>query len=349
MATNREDAKLKEVTSPAVETPESPAKKRPIRLIVGGVLAVGLILVGVYWLMNRGYESTDDAQLDANVVPVPARVGGPVVDVFFEENQPVKAGQKLAEIDSTAYKAKVAAAEAELAAAKAAADSSIAEVSMAQASGSKEITSARAALSAATSARETAQLDLTRAKNLFEEHAITRQKLDAAQAAFDGADANYTQAKARLEAAVTGASEGTSKAEGTVQAQIAQAKARAAAALVRIESAQAALDLARLELSWTTITASEDGVASKKTIVKGQMVGPGQPVAQIVPDHDLWVTANFKETQLASMKVDQPAEIKVDAYPGLKLHGKVRSFSGATGARFSLLPPENATGNFTKV
>jgi membrane fusion protein (multidrug efflux system) len=134
-----------------------------------------------------------------------------------------------------------------------------------------------------------------------------------------------------------------------VGSQIAQASARAKAAAARAENSKAALALAQLDLDHTKIRAPRDGLASKKSVVVGQMLSVGQPVVQIVPTNDLWVTANFKETQINKMRDGQSTEIDVDAYAGMKLHGTVQSFSGATGARFSLLPPENATGNFTKV
>jgi membrane fusion protein (multidrug efflux system) len=331
-------------SAPATASPAKPAPNRKrLRLIAGGVILVAILAAAGWYALHAGIQSTDDAQIEADVIAVPSRVGGVVTKVDFDENQMVTAGAVLAEIDPVQYQAKLAAAEADLASAKAAADSAEANVS-------REIVSARAALTAASSARDTAQADLTRAKNLFGEHAISQQRLDTAQAQFDAADSNLAQARARLQAALasTTGDSGSSishqaghEAGTGVQAQIAQAEARVAAA-------QAARDLAATELSWTKITAPADGMASKKSVVAGQMVGPGQPIVMLVPTH-VWVVANFKETQLAKIKPGQRAEITVDAYPGLKLHGKIESLSGATGARFSLLPAENATGNFTKV
>ena len=138
------------------------------------------------------------------------------------------------------------------------------------------------------------------------------------------------------------------KQTSAVPAQIAQARARAAAAKAKVATSQAARDLAALDVVYTKILSPRDGFASKKSVVEGQMLSVGQSIVQIVPD-ETWVTANFKETQLNKMRVGQSVDIDVDAYAGMKLHGTVQSFSGATGARFSLLPPENATGNFTKV
>ena len=319
---------------------EKPAPKRRLRIIVGSVLVVLLVCLGAWWLMHLGQESTDDAQVDSDVVAVPARVGGVVEKVDFQENQVVAAGAVLAEIDPVLYEKKLAAADAQLADAKAAADKVEATVSTG-------IVSARAAVSAATSARDTASADLDRAKNLYAEHAITKVRLDAAQEAFDAADASLTQAKARYEAAIASV-KGDEIAKQSGGGTAAPVLTEVAQAESHVQAAQAARDEAATELSWTKIVAPVEGIASKKTIVAGQMVQPGQPVVMIVPTH-VWVTANFKETQLSSMKPGQSVEVSIDAYPGLKLHGHVESVSGATGARFSLLPPDNATGNFTKV
>jgi membrane fusion protein (multidrug efflux system) len=187
---------------------------------------------------------------------------------------------------------------------------------------------------------------------------VPQQRLDAAQNAFDAADATYAQAKARL--AMARAQAGTAKARvseararysqtSAVGAQIDQARARATVAHARVETARAARDLAKLDFDYTKILAPGDGVASKKAISVGQMLSPGQPVAMLVRTQDVWITANFKETQLQKMRPGQPAEIEIDAFPGLKIAGEVESLSGGTGARFSLLPPDNASGNFVKV
>jgi membrane fusion protein (multidrug efflux system) len=145
--------------------------------------------------------------------------------------------------------------------------------------------------------------------------------------------------------------EASARAEqaGEVDVLIAQARARAATAHAQVAVAQAARDLAALELSYTKIVAPQDGVVSKKTASVGQMLAAGQGIVQLVPTRELWVTANFKETQITKMRAGQPAKVEVDAFPGVGLHGEVESFSAATGARFSLLPPDNASGNFTKV
>jgi membrane fusion protein, multidrug efflux system len=355
------------------------AKKGRIRLIaMGGLAAAALGVVGWY-TMHAGLEDTDDAQVDADVVSVPAQIGGPVQKVLFAENQHVKAGEVLVEIDPAQPKARLEEAEAQLAADQAAADAADNDVAIIRATATGQKGAAEATLRGSSQAanatedqnaladaqvkqavvaRDQAKTDLDRVKQLFSQGAVSRQQLDDAQSRFDTAEAAHTQAKAQQSFVRAGVAQAQSRVaeanarvnqSAAVDAQIAQARARAAAARAKVATSQAARDLAALDLSYTKIIAPRDGLASKKSVVVGQMVSFGQPVVQIVPLDDVWVTANFKETQLNKMRPSQPVEIDVDAYAGLKLHGTVQSFSGATGARFSLLPPENATGNFTKV
>ena len=361
------------------EASEAPAKATRIRMIAVAALALAGAGVGGWYAMHAGLESTDDAQVDADLVALPSRVTGPVLKVYFEENQRVKAGDLLVEIDPAQLQARLAQAEAQLSADQAAADAADAAVAIieATATGQKgaaeatlrgsslaatatadEIAQSDAQVRQAGVARDQAKTDYDRVKQLFDQKAIAKQVLDDAQARLDAADAALTQAKARQSFVRAGQAEASAKVaeasarvkqSSAVQAQIAQARAQAAAARGKAANSQAARDLAALDLSYTKIVAPRDGLASKKTVVPGQMVSAGQPVVQIVPLEDVWVTANFKETQLTKMHPGQGAEIEVDAFPGTKLHGTVQSFSGATGARFSLLPPENATGNFTKV
>jgi membrane fusion protein (multidrug efflux system) len=221
----------------------------------------------------------------------------------------------------------------------------------------QQITEADAAVEAAKSSVNKAKLDLSRYTQLVAASAAPQAQLDAAQAAYDAATAQLTQAQARaaslrasteqVEANVSAASARYQQAS-TVQQQIADAQARARVAAARVQTAQATRDLAALDLSYTKIYAPEDGVVSKRAINVGQMVQPGAAIVALVPTSHLWITGNFKETQLRNMKVGQPATVSIDAL-GKELHGTVESFSAATGARFTLLPPDNATGNFTKV
>jgi membrane fusion protein, multidrug efflux system len=354
---------------------EKSGSKRTVAIAVAVLLVGG---AGAWWMMTRGLEDTDDAQLDGDVVNVPARTSGVITAVHFADNQNVKAGALLAEIDSAPATAKLAQAEAELASAQASFDSAAVQAkltgtnargqqSVAQASlrGAKvnisttqqEIAQADAQLAVATASFNKAQLDLNRANELIKANAVPQANVDAAKAAFDGAQASVAQAKARAASARASTDEVAARISeanaryaqaATVPQQIADADAKAKVAAARVQTAKAQRDLAALELSYTKIFAPHDGVVSKRAINVGQMVTPGTSIVALVPTSELWVTGNFKETQLEHMKPGQKATIKVDAY-GLKLDGVVESFSAATGARFTLLPPDNATGNYTKI
>ena len=362
----------------AEEKAAATPKKKPVRLIAFVVLALAAGGVGTWYYLHRGIESTDDAQVEADVLALATKIAGVVVKVNFEENQPVKADQVLVELDSSIETAKLDQAEAEIASAKAAADAADAEVAIIESSARgqrsaaeaslsvsafgamashEEIAEAEAQITSATVVDKQMQQELERVRGLYQAGSLPKQQLDVAQSAFDSAEASLQQARAHLTRVKSSTSQAQARIQeakarvgqfGAVEPQIAQARARAADARARVKVAEARRDLAKIDLINTKVYATVDGLASKKTVVIGQVIGAGQPVAMIVPN-SVWVTANFKETQLHKMKVDQPAEVEIDAYPGLKLTGKVESLSGATGSRFSLLPPDNATGNFTKV
>jgi membrane fusion protein (multidrug efflux system) len=342
------------------------------------------LLTGAGWyIAHRGLEATDDAQLDADVVAVPSRAGGTVTAVHFSDNQRVETGALLVELDDAQAKAKLAQAEAELLGAKASADAadatadltarnasagqtiaraSLTGASVAVTATSDQIAEATANLASATAQRDKSKLDLDRTKQLFNTGAIANAQLEASQAGYDSAQAAVDMADARIvtlksttsqaRARVGEASARLGQASDTLPAQVAEARAKAAAAKARVATTEAMRDLAKLDLSYTKIFAPHAGIVSKRSVAEGQLVSAGQAVVMLVPDASrggtVWVTGNFKETQLAKMRIGQPATLTVDAY-GRELQGKVESFSGATGARFALLPPDNATGNFTKV
>jgi membrane fusion protein (multidrug efflux system) len=342
------------------------------------------VLTGAgYWVMHRGLETTDDAQLDADVVAVPSRTGGTVVSVSFTDNQRVEAGALLVQLDDAQAKAKLAEAEADVSSARASADAALAtaELTEKNASAGKniarasltgaavavtatsdQIAEATANLASATAQRDKAKLDLARTQQLFASGALPSAQLEAAQTSLDSSQAAVDQAQARIatlkstttqaRAKVSEASARLGQASDTLPAQVAEARARAESARARVATAEAHRDLASLELSYTKIFAPRAGIVSKRSVSQGQLVSAGQTVVMLVPGGQergsVWVTGNFKETQLAHMRVGQPATLSIDAY-GRELHGSVESFSGATGARFALLPPDNATGNFTKV
>ncbi len=304
----------------AAPPPEpKPARSRPRRRVfafaAAALAAAGLIGFGAHWYLTRGDESTDDAQVEADVVPLAPRVGGQIARVLVQENQVVEKGQLVVQIDEADYAAKVRQAEAELATAQA----------QALAAGAQG-RAAEAGLRRAGVDAGKAALDLERAERLRAGGAIAPEALDNAKAAGDSSRAGVASAKA----------------------QFAAARAQENLANAKVKSAQAALDLARLQLSYTRIEVPAAGVVSRLAAHDGQLVSPGQPFAQLVPV-ETYVVANFKETQVGRMRQGQKADVEVDAYSGRKLEGVVQSLSGGTGARFSLIPPDNASGNFVKV
>ena len=318
----------------ATEPTETPSNRG--RVVLALVVLVGII--GVAWgvkqyLYGRVHESTDNAQVDGHLVPVLAKVSGYVTAVNVAENQDVRADSVLVRIDEREYAVKLAQADADLAAARASAGGTgQAEAQVQNATGQRAALDANIGAARANAVK--ADADLARMKELVAKQIVSRQQLDAAQAAADAAHAQLS------------ASERTAGAAG---AGITNAQAGVRLADARLAAAQAMRDNAALQLSYTRITSPVSGVVSRKQVEIGQLVQAGQPLLTVVADTGTWITANFKETQLADIRVGQTVELEVDAYPNAKITGKVESTSAATGAKFALLPPDNATGNFTKV
>jgi membrane fusion protein (multidrug efflux system) len=321
-------------------TPAPAAAPGNKRRVVLALVALGVILGigwGVkQWLYGRAHESTDNAQVDGHLVPVLAKVSGYVTAVNVAENDRVRQDATLVRIDEREYAVKLAQADADLAAARATAGGSgvagQAQAAVANASGQEAALTAGIAAARANAVK--ADADLGRMRELVAKQVVSRQQLDAAQAAADAA-------RAQLVAAENSA--------GAAGAGVANAQAGVRLAEARLGAAQAARDNAQLQLSYTRVQAPVSGVISRKQVEVGQLVQAGQPLLTVVSDTGLWVTANFKETQLHDLKVGQDVDIEVDAYGGVSAKGKVESVSAATGAKFALLPPDNATGNFTKV
>ncbi len=366
--------------TPQVAVVETAAKTKRgwRRLILPAILVVAAGGIAIWFVMHAGLESTDDAQLEATIVPLPARASGTIVAVHFSDNERVHKGDLLAEIDDAPAAAAVAQAEANVAAAEAqarAADAAaavaettarsgkaVAEAGLTTASSASrarevQIREGRAAVKTAQVALGQARANLSRDEALFADGALAKARLEVTQTAAEVARSHLVAAQARvagLEASAATATAQIGEASARVDqssdvdTQVALAKAKADAAHAQVDVARAARDLAKLNLEHTRVYAPEAGVLSDKGIAVGQMVVQGQPIAQLVTD-DLWVVANYKETDLTHMKVGQPADIEVDAFSDATLHGHIQSFSAATGARFALLPPDNATGNFTKV
>jgi membrane fusion protein (multidrug efflux system) len=312
---------------------EHEPKKKPnkvIPIILGVILIAGIIFGIKEYIYYGKHIDTDDAQVDGDVSPVVARVGGYVDSIFFEENTHVNAGQVLVKIDDRDYKVKLEQALSAQKGASAGIGVGQSQIIATAANSS----SARAQAESAAARLEKANKDYARYANLVKDGSITQQQFDQAKSDRDVAAATYRAAQDQYKAALEQV--GTSRNQLTVTN-------------VGVTQRQADVDYAKLQLSYTTITAPSAGITSKKNIQLGQLVQAGQTLFNIVNDNSLYITANFKETQLTNMKNGQKVNIEVDAYPDLELHGEVYNFSPATGAKFSLLPPDNATGNFVKV
>lgn len=348
------------------------------------VLILGLIVLliaGVFlWRYFTSYESTDDAQVDGHVNSISPRVSGHVVKLNVQDNQYVEAGTVLVEIDPTDYQVAVNRARADYNDAKATADaasvnvpvisintesqtsSADADVSNAQAgikAARQQLEAAKANLQQADANNVKAQNDLGRYKQLVDKQEISQQQYDQAVAAARSGEATVQAARATAEAAASQVTQAQSKlaqaqanqrAASTGPNQVAITRARAQSALAAAARKKADLDQAQINLSYTKIIASVAGIVSNRTVEIGQNVQSGQTLMNLIPleGNDIWVTANFKETQLRDMRAGQKVTIFVDA-TGKKYKGRVDSIAGASGARFSILPPENATGNYVKV
>lgn len=361
-------------------SPPDPARRPSRARTVLPILASIFLSIGtVAWLLGRGKESTDDAFIEAHVANVAPRVAGQVARVLIADNQQVKPGDVLVELDDRDARVRLAAAKADLESARAnlaAAEAQLAltrgtvEATLKQARGgvaqaqaltgtsSAGVAQARADLVAAEARHRLAKTDLERAEKLHKDGAASSADLDARRANFDQADAALVQAQARLQSAVaniTNASGSVLTAEGRLtQArmgpeQIGVAEAQVAVGRARVAQAEAAFQSAELALSYTRVTAPRGGVISRRTVEPGQIVDPARPLLSITGLDDVWVVANFKEDQLARMRPGQSARLTVDAFPGKAFAAHVDSVAGGTGSRFALLPPDNASGNFTKV
>ena len=318
-------------------------KGSKMKFIIGGIIAA--VVAGlVIFMIGGNTESTDNAQLDANIIPIRSSITGYVKEVLFEDNQEVKKGQLLVTIDDTEYKAKVAQAEAALENAKANLNAVKSNAIASNQSASAAMFSTETTQESINSAKarlNKAKEDNKRTKNMFAAKAATQAELDNSNAELEVAQATYDSALKQLKVSQSQSAGVRSQALGQVS------MISLAEALIRQREAE--LKLALTQLDYATIEAPCDGIVSKRSVEVGQYVSTGQAVCSAIDNSSLWVTANFKETQLENMKVGQPVEIKVDAYPHIKLTGKLNSFVGATGAKFSLLPPDNSTGNFVKI
>jgi len=366
--------------------------KKRLPLIAGAVAVLAVIIVVWFWA-TAGRESTDDAQVDAHVTPIAARVGGTVLRVPVGDNQQVDAGAVLVELDRRDYEIALDKARADLADAIAGATAAAVNVPITTTTSAGNVATARGGVEeaqadfsealqgvdAAKARLTTAQArlreqeanatraarDVERLKGLLAKDEISQQQFDTAVAAADSSRAAADSARSQVQEAQLAISVAQSRVQGsragqerataelrtaeTAPQQVTATRARAESAQARVKQAEAAVRQAELNLEHSVVKAPIKGVVSRKSVEPGQVVQPGQPLMSIIPLEQVWITANFKETQLANMRPGQPVTIKVDAYGGRKFKGHVDSVAAATGSRFSLLPPENATGNFVKV
>ncbi len=346
--------------------------------VLGALLLVVLAGAGAYAYFTAGQQETDDAIVEADVVQVTARVSGVVAQLVVHDNQVVRKGDVVLQLDDADLQVRLAQAQADLLTAEAQAAGARAQMQVVDATArgqlqgaraqvstsassvqaaDAQIAAAQAALSRAQAEVDKADRDLVRAKELVAVDAIARQQLDAAQLSSDAARAAQRQAQA----GVVAAEEAKRTAQGRVleaEARVSQTTpvvpqieaARSAAALAdaRVTSARAAIRQVELQLSYTQVVAPNDGLVTQLGARQGALVQAGQPLAQLVPTQT-YLVANFKETQIDDMQPGNRAEVRIDAYPGRTFEAVVESLAGGTGSRFSLIPPDNASGNFVKV
>ncbi|HNP33657.1 MAG TPA: HlyD family secretion protein [Flavobacterium sp.] len=322
---------------------ETKKTNKKFSLIFIALAVLGISYGGYKYIHSLSHETTDDAQVAKKMNPIIPRVSGYVTKVFVKDNDVVKKGDTLFVIDNSDYIVKVEEAKANLAAAENSLEVAKADIGTSQAG----VSVSEANVQSASGNIETAKIKLRRASNdferysnLYKNHSITKQQFEQAEAA-------KQEAQSQLNILID------QQKASSFQKNVAAAKTNVSSkqvqvAAANIKKAQAALDAANLNLGYTVVTASIDGQVSTVDIQPGQLVQPGQSLFYIINNNETWVIANFKETQLDKMRVGQKVKLKIDAFPGTEFEGEITSFSPATGSKFSLLPPDNASGNFVK-
>jgi membrane fusion protein (multidrug efflux system) len=320
-------------------------KKTNIKFII--ILVTLIVLGGTYgtfkYMHSLAHEETDDAQIEKNMNPIIPRVSGYVSKVYIKDNDFVKKGDTLFTIDKRDYELKIEEANAALIGAEGSFEVSKEDINSALAS----ISVSDANVQSAYGNIETAKIrlgrinsDYERYNNLYKKHSITKQQYEQALAAKQEAESQVRILEQQQKA--------SSFQKSVIEAKSRVSNKQTEVAAANIKRAKAMLDVAKLNLTYTVVTAAIDGQVSKIDIQPGQLVQAGQSLFYIINNNEAWVVANFKETQLNKMVIGQKVTVKVDAYPDYDFEGKITSFSPATGSRFSLLPPDNATGNFVK-
>ena len=357
----------------------APAKRSRAKIVLPVLIGVAAVIGGGLYLHGKGKETTDDAFVESHVANVAPRVQGQVLHVLVRDNQAVNAGDVMIELDDRDATARAHAAKADLESAEATLAASNAQLTLAQhsvdaglrqakggvtqafansGSSKAQIDQARADLVAAQSRAALTSIDLARAEKLNKDGAVAQAELDRRKAEDDQAQASVDQAKARLSVASVGlvnAGGGIESAQGRLAAaqtgpdQVQVAAAQVDVSKARVDQAKAALEQAELNLSYMKVRAPTRGVVSRRSVEPGQLVDPARPLLALTELDDSWIVANFKEDQIGALRVGQSAQVSLDAFSGRKLNAHVDSFSGGTGSRFALLPPDNASGNFTKV
>jgi membrane fusion protein (multidrug efflux system) len=320
-------------------------KKTNTKFII--ILTVLILVGGTYgitkYLHSQGHEETDDAQIEKNMNPIIPRVSGYVSKVYVKDNDFVKKGDTLFTIDKRDYQLKIEEANAAYVGAESSFESAKEEIGSAMANvavSNANIQSAGGNIETAKIRLGRANSDYVRYENLFKTHSITKQQYEQALAAKQEAESQVRILQQQQKA--------SSYQKSAIEAKSRVSDKQTLVAAANIKKAKALLETAQLNLTYTVVTAAIDGQVSKIDIQPGQLVQAGQSLFYIINNNEAWVVANFKETQLNRMVIGQKVTVKVDAYPDYDFQATLTSFSPATGSRFSLLPPDNATGNFVK-
>ncbi len=313
-------------------------------VLVIGILSIMLVIGIVYFIRSANYESTDNAQIDADIVSIKSSVPGYIKMIGFKDNEPVKKGDTLLIIDDSDLRTKVTQADAALENAKAnvisvqnsttASNQNYNAYVLSSSSVEQGINSANAKLTKA-------KADFKRIENMINAKAATQSQYDAAKADLAVAQAQYDGAISQFKSS-NAQSQGVHSQGEALRAQISLSQAM-------VRQREAELTLAKIQLGNSVILSPCNGIVTKRAVEIGQYITVAQPLCSIIDNSHLWITANFKETQVEDIKLGQPVDVKIDAFPKIKIKGVVQSFIGATGAKFSLLPPDNSTGNFVKI
>jgi len=322
---------------------ENKKTNKKFTLIFIAFLVLGISYGGYKYIHSLSHETTDDAQLAKKMNPIIPRVGGYITKVLVKDNDVVKKGDTLFIIDNSDYIVKVEEAKAALIAAESNLEVAKADIGSAEAGVSvsnANVQSAYGNIETAKIRLRRASADFERYSNLYKNHSITKQQFEQAEAAKQEAESQVRILQEQQKASSFQKSVAASKSNVSSKQVL--------VAAANVKKAQATLEAANLNLGYTVVTASIDGQVSTVDIQPGQLVQPGQSLFYIVNNNEIWVVANFKETQLDKMRQGQKVKLKIDAFPGTDFEGEVSSFSPATGSKFSLLPPDNASGNFVK-